>query len=200
MRTPAPPLGQHHRVPEPVPSLETHPKSKWRVDRQVLCHKEETRMKSNGRWRTVNGKTPRYGRRRERRWTPTRAKAQDTITRASPNSLETHLARKWRDIGHLRALSPWSNGWMGGWIGINTKCLRNFLAVSWFTIFLKSMVFRMAFSCQTDAWPRHDNCLKLVSGHSIDVYKPLKMNIGAGHSQRILQSRDNTLQNLLLPS
>jgi len=40
-------------------------------------------MKSNGRWRRVNGKTSRCGRRRERRWTPTRAKAQDT--RASPN-------------------------------------------------------------------------------------------------------------------
>ena len=31
----------------------------------------------------------------------------------SLNSLETHLVRKWRDIGHLRALSPWSNGWDG---------------------------------------------------------------------------------------
>ena len=71
------------------------------------------RMKSNGRWRRVNGKAPSYGRRRERQWTPTRAKAQDT--RVSPNSLETHLVRKWGDIGHLWALSPWSSGWMG-WI------------------------------------------------------------------------------------
>jgi len=47
---------------------------------------------------------------RERRWTPKWAKAQ--YTKASLNSLETHLVRKWRDIGHLRALSPWSNGWM----------------------------------------------------------------------------------------
>jgi len=39
--------------------------------------------------------------------TKTRAKAQDTI--ASPNSLETHLVRKRRDIGHIRALSPWMN-------------------------------------------------------------------------------------------
>ena len=57
-----------------------------------------------------NGKTPRYGRWRERWWTPTRAKAQDT--RASPNGLETHLFRKWGDVGHLHvwALSQWSNG------------------------------------------------------------------------------------------
>src|SRR6218665_3675246 len=53
-------------------------------------------------------KTSRYGRRREGRWTPTRAKAQDT--RASPYSLETHLVRKRGDIGHLWALSPWSDG------------------------------------------------------------------------------------------
>src|SRR6218665_2910607 len=71
-------------------------------------------MKSNGRGRKVKGKTPRYGRQRERRWTPTRAVAQDT--RASPNSLETHLVRKRGDIGHLRALIPWINGWMDGWM------------------------------------------------------------------------------------
>jgi len=77
---------------------------------RYVGRKEETRMKSNGRWRRVDGITPRYGRQRERRWTPTQAKAQDT--RASFNSLETHLVRKWEDIGHLRALSPWINGWM----------------------------------------------------------------------------------------
>src|SRR6218665_931309 len=44
-----------------------------------------------------------YGRRREGRWTPIRAKAQDT--RANPNSWETHLVRKSWDIGLLRALS-----------------------------------------------------------------------------------------------
>jgi len=42
------------------------------------------------------------------------AKAQDT--RASPKSLDTHLARKWGDIGHLyvglRALSSWNSGWI----------------------------------------------------------------------------------------
>ncbi len=43
-------------------------------------------------YKRVDGITPRYGRQRERRWTPTRAKAQDT--RASPNSLETHIVRK----------------------------------------------------------------------------------------------------------
>ena len=47
----------------------------------------------------------------KRRWTPTWAKAQDTRA-CSPNSLETHLVRKRADIVHLRALSPWSNGWM----------------------------------------------------------------------------------------
>src|SRR6218665_294668 len=45
-----------------------------------------------------------YGRRREGRWTPIRAKAQDT--RANPNSWETHRVRKRWDIGLLRALSP----------------------------------------------------------------------------------------------
>ena len=65
-------------------------------------------MKSNGRWRRVNGETPRYG--RERGWTPKWAKTQDT--RASPNSLETHLVRKWRDIGHLPVLSTWRDGLM----------------------------------------------------------------------------------------
>src|SRR6218665_1750973 len=44
-----------------------------------------------------------YGQRREGRWTPIRAKAQDT--RANPNSWETHLVRKRWDIGLLRALS-----------------------------------------------------------------------------------------------
>ena len=44
-----------------------------------------------------------YGRRREGRWTPIWAKAQDT--RANPNSWETHLVRKRWDIGLLRALS-----------------------------------------------------------------------------------------------
>src|SRR6218665_3248691 len=70
-----PPLGPQHRVPEPVPSLETHLKSEQVKGRPNGCRyigcKEETRLKSNGR---VNGKTPRYG----RRWTPTRAGAQDT--------------------------------------------------------------------------------------------------------------------------
>src|SRR6218665_510948 len=46
-----------------------------------------------------------YGKRREGRWTPIRAKLQDT--RANPNSWETHLVRKRWDIGLLRALSLW---------------------------------------------------------------------------------------------
>src|SRR6218665_1946226 len=50
-------------------------------------------------------KNTKYGRRREGRWTPIRAKVQDT--RANPNSWETHLVRKRWDIGLLRALSLW---------------------------------------------------------------------------------------------
>src|SRR6218665_3569453 len=46
-----------------------------------------------------------YGKRREGRWTPIRAKAQHT--KANPNSWETHLMRKRWDIGLLRALSLW---------------------------------------------------------------------------------------------
>src|SRR6218665_3877974 len=46
-----------------------------------------------------------YGKRREGRWTPIQAKAQDT--RANPNSWETHPVRKRWDIGLLRALSLW---------------------------------------------------------------------------------------------
>src|SRR6218665_3400899 len=41
-----------------------------------------------------------YGKRRQGRWTPIRAKAQDT--RANPNSWETHLVRKRWYIGLLR--------------------------------------------------------------------------------------------------
>ena len=61
-------------------------------------------MKFNGRGRRANGKTQRYGRWRESRRTPTRGKVQDT--RASPNSLETHLVRKWGDNEHQRAVGP----------------------------------------------------------------------------------------------
>ena len=44
-----------------------------------------------------------YGKRREGRWIPIRAKAQDT--RANPNSWETHLVSMRWDIGLLRAWS-----------------------------------------------------------------------------------------------
>src|SRR6218665_896253 len=50
-------------------------------------------------------KTQKHGKRREGRWTPIRAKAQDT--RANPNGWETHLVRKRWGIGLLRALSLW---------------------------------------------------------------------------------------------
>ena len=46
----------------------------------------------------------------------------DTNTGESPGyqseslySLETHLVRKQGDSGHLRALSPWGDGWMYGY-------------------------------------------------------------------------------------
>src|SRR6218665_206313 len=57
-------------------------------------------MADKSKWKTPSI----YGKRREGRWTPIRAKAQDT--RANPNSWETHLVRKRWDIGLLRALSP----------------------------------------------------------------------------------------------
>jgi len=53
--------------------------------------------------------TPRYGRQRDRRWTPTRAKAQDTS--ASPNSLETDLVRgHWTPTG-VEPMDQWMDGW-----------------------------------------------------------------------------------------
>jgi len=70
----------------------------WRY----VGRKEETRLKSNGRYERMEN--TKYGRRREGRWTPIRAKAQDT--RVNPKSWETHLVRKRCDIGLLRALSP----------------------------------------------------------------------------------------------
>src|SRR6218665_3701536 len=54
------PLGLKHRVPEPVPSLETHHqqvKSRSNGCRHV-GRKEGTRMKFNGRGKRGNGKTP----------------------------------------------------------------------------------------------------------------------------------------------
>src|SRR6218665_592492 len=47
----------------------------------------------------------RLRRRREGRWTPIRAKAQDP--RVNPNSWETHLVRERWDIVLLRSLNPW---------------------------------------------------------------------------------------------
>ena len=87
------PLWDHNNIPEWVPESvwKLNGKvSKWRTEGSTdgcryISRKEETRVKFNGRGRRANGRTRRYGRRRERRWTPTRTKAQDT--RASPNSL-----------------------------------------------------------------------------------------------------------------
>src|SRR6218665_1603650 len=55
-------------------------------------------------WQKERMENIKYGRRREGRWTPIRAKSHDT--RVNPNSWETHLVRKRWDIGLLRALSP----------------------------------------------------------------------------------------------
>ena len=80
-------------IPKPGNSPKRRVSEKGTTDGcRRISRKEETRMKFNDRRRRENGKTLRYGRRRQRRWTPTWAKAQDT--RASPNSLETHLVRK----------------------------------------------------------------------------------------------------------
>src|SRR6218665_2347530 len=74
---------------------------------------ENRLMKSNGRRRRVNGKHPDVeGEGKGVGHQHGRNPMQDT--RASPNSLETHLVRKRGDIGHLRAPRPWSNGWMDG--------------------------------------------------------------------------------------
>src|SRR6218665_2464083 len=77
-----------------------------------------------------------YGKRREGRWTPIRAKAQDT--RASPNSWETRLVRKRWDIGLLRALSL--RIMMMILVKTEAKCIstaskyRNFNSLSYFLI------------------------------------------------------------------
>ena len=41
---------------------------------------------------------------KKRRWESTRVVAQDS--RANPNSLETHLERKWGSIAHQRVVGP----------------------------------------------------------------------------------------------
>src|SRR6218665_777834 len=105
MCTAVPPLGPQHRVPEPVPSLETHLKSEkvkgrpngWRY----VGSKEETRLKSDGRkseWKTSSmegegkGDGHQYGR---------KPRTPEPIPAG-----KTHLVRKRWDIGLLRALSP----------------------------------------------------------------------------------------------
>jgi len=80
------------------------PNVQWWIFLKTCSGKEEARMKSNGMWR-VNGKTPKFERRKgKRRWTPIQTVAQDTW--ASLNNLETHIVRKWGDIGHQRAVDP----------------------------------------------------------------------------------------------
>jgi len=92
-------------IPEPVPSLETHHQQvEGRPNGcRYVGRKEETRTKSNGMWR-VNGKTPRYGRRKgKRRWTPTRAASQVTcmyVCRPMPgNSPIEDVMEHWTPTG-----------------------------------------------------------------------------------------------------
>src|SRR6218665_288607 len=72
------------------------------IIQRSFVHWSLIQMKLIGSYLSIN-RWLKYGRRREGRWTPIRAKAQDT--RANPNSWETHLVRKRWDIGLLRALS-----------------------------------------------------------------------------------------------
>ena len=86
--------------------------SEWLTDGcRYISHK-----KKKHEWNSVAGeedlmeKTSRYGRRRERRWTPTWVKAQDT--RPSPNSQETHRGSE----GTLDTNGRWAHGAMDGWV------------------------------------------------------------------------------------
>ena len=75
-------------------------------------------VKKKHEWNPMAGeeewmrKIPRYGRRREMRWTPTTGHTGGSPGyQSQPNSLETHPVRKWGDNGRQRALSPWIDRW-----------------------------------------------------------------------------------------
>jgi len=109
MRTAAPPLRPHNIGTRASPKPGTHLNvSKCRVDRMHGCRTADTSaVKKKHEWIPMAG---------EEKWMENtkiwKAKRKAMDTNTGGKSLETHLLRKWRDIGHLRALSPWSNGWM----------------------------------------------------------------------------------------
>ena len=76
-----------------------------------------------------------YGGRREGRWTPIRAKAQDT--RANPNSWETHLVRTRWDIGLLRALSP----------GIMMMMMIIYISIMIYNIYIQFLLVGVGVQC-----------------------------------------------------
>ena len=77
-------------------------------------------MADKSEWKTSSRK------RREGRWTPIRAKAQDT--RANPNSWETHLVRK--RCGALDSYGHWAYG-LWWWFREYSTNIATLLRISW---------------------------------------------------------------------
>ena len=75
------------------------------ADTSVVKKKHEwNSMADEEEWMKKHRDMASERRQAKRRWTPTRAEAQDT--KAIPNDLETNLVRKWGDIGHQQAMGP----------------------------------------------------------------------------------------------
>ena len=74
-----------------------------RVSCRQIFFQEHVIPTPQRRWQIRANAKHQVWKRREGRWTPIRAKAQDTS--ANPNSWKTHLLRKRWDTGLLRALS-----------------------------------------------------------------------------------------------
>ena len=97
----------------PKPGNSPKKVSKWRVDGWVQIHQSlrrnmnEIQMAGEEEWME---KTQRYGRQKGKGDRHQHGRKPRILD--SRNSLETQLVRKWGDIGHLWALSPWGNGWM----------------------------------------------------------------------------------------
>src|SRR6218665_4002761 len=103
MCTAVPPLGPQHRVPEPVPNLETHLKSEQVTGRpngwRYGGRKELTRLKSDGRkgeWKTSSKEGEGNGNGHQYRRKP---------KTPEPIPIAGKLRERW-DIGLLRVLSP----------------------------------------------------------------------------------------------
>jgi len=112
----------------------------------------------------------------ERPWIPTRAKTQDT--RASPNSLGTHLVRKWRDIEHLRALSQGMKA--GAMDGLTYWCLFYIFNHHWFGVLCVKTIIRPNLSLV-----RADLRISFLGGLGIN---PKRYPISASISQFQIQS------------